>query len=182
MRCYRCLPSRTRCPDLWGVSHALAFVVTVSPPQWQTTRWSAQEIGRHFVSSGLMRLGEWYTKLNGVSLLYQRLLTELQHLQTADGKYRMNKDVGDGAVRQIQEYPPPLPDAKLNSGKSIADYLADLRQRQPNQPQTSSPATEAPETAESRERRKSMKRQAMKMPRSPDNSRRRGMSNRVEIR
>jgi hypothetical protein len=42
---------------------ALAFVVTASPPQWQTTRWRTQEVGRHLDSSELMRLGEWYTKL-----------------------------------------------------------------------------------------------------------------------
>lgn len=125
--------------DSWRV--AVAFVVTASPPQWQTTRWRMPETGRYLSSSQLMRLGEWYTKLGSVTLLYQRLLTQLQHLQTTDGRFRMNNDVGDDAKRQIlaiikyaaglQDNPPPLPDEKLNRGETIRDYLVDLQQRQP---------------------------------------------------
>jgi hypothetical protein len=79
--------------------------------------------------------------LASLTLLYHRLLTQLQHLQTADGKFRVNKDVGDDAVRQIlaiikyatdlQDNSPPLPDEKLNRGESIREYLLDLQQRQP---------------------------------------------------
>lgn len=120
---------------------ALAFVVTAAPPQWQTTRWRTPETGRYLSSSQLMRIGEWYTKLDGLTLLYQRLLTQLQHLQTADGKFRVNNEVGDDVKRQIlaiikyatdlQDNPPPLPDDRLNRGETIQDYLLDLQQRQP---------------------------------------------------
>jgi hypothetical protein len=66
----------------------VAFFVTTPLPQWQTTRWTAQAVGRHLKPSELMRIGEWYTKLDGLTLLYQRIMSQLQHLPTAsDGHF-----------------------------------------------------------------------------------------------
>lgn len=121
---------------------AVQFLVATPLPQWQTTRWTAPEAGRYLKPSELMRLGEFYTKLDGLALLYQRLITQLQHLPTnSNGTFAIDSGIADEVVRQIQNLiafaedlvknPPPLPDTKLNSGESIPDYLADLRQRQP---------------------------------------------------
>lgn len=118
-----------------------AFLVTAVPPHWEKSRWNAPETGRYLTSAELLRIGEWYTKLDSATFLYERLMEQLRHLPAPDGKLAINVAVGTNAVQQIRgllEYaeelrknPPPLPDAKLNSGESVREYLDDLQRRQP---------------------------------------------------
>jgi hypothetical protein len=120
----------------------VTFFVATPLPHWETARWKSEAVGRHLKPSQLMRIGEWYTKLDGLTLLYQRIMSQLQHLPTtSDGHFDIKADMAEDAVRQIRNFidyaadlikhSPPLPDAKLSTGESIPDYLADLQQRQP---------------------------------------------------
>lgn len=127
---------------------AIHFLIKVQLPQWQTVRWKTEAVGRHLKPSELMRIGELYTRLDGVTLLYQRTMTQLQLLpKDSDGRIAITTGIADNVVEEIQslimyaaaviDNSPPLPDAKLDSGESIADYLAELQQRQPK---TSAPS------------------------------------------
>jgi hypothetical protein len=55
-----------------------AFMVTAIPPHWEQARWSTLETGRHLSPSELLRIGEWYTKLDGATFLYERLMEQLR--------------------------------------------------------------------------------------------------------
>jgi hypothetical protein len=125
----------------YGDSRNVAYVfsVTAVMPEWQTTRWEMPEAGKYLDASELMRIGEWYFKLDGINLLYQRLMEQVRAVKWENGALSIDKQAGDAAVDQIrgilanaktlQDSPPPLPDAKLDKGESIHDYLKDLEQR-----------------------------------------------------
>lgn len=121
-----------------------AFIVTAVPPHWEMARWNALETGRHLNPSELLRIGEWYTKLDGATFLFERLMEQLRRLPLSNGKLAINPTVGDHAAEQIRDLvdyvedlranPPPLPDTKLNSGESVREYLEDLQRRHPDAP------------------------------------------------
>jgi hypothetical protein len=125
----------------YGDSRNVAYVfsVTAVMPEWQTTRWEMPEAGKCLDSSELMRIGEWYIKLGGINLLYQRLMEQVRQVKWENGALSIDRQAGDAAAEQIrgilenaktlQDSPPPLPDADLDKGESIGAYLKDLEQR-----------------------------------------------------
>lgn len=117
-----------------------AFLVTAVAPRWEKVRWNSLEVGRHLTPSELMRMGEWYTKLDGLTFLYERLTEQVRRLQIANGSPIVDVTMGEHVIQQIRglvDYAnelrtnaPPLLDAKLSSGDSVQDYLKDLLQRE----------------------------------------------------
>ncbi len=102
-------------------------------------------------------MGEWYTKLDGLTFLYERLAEQVRHLQIANGGPVLDATMGEHVVEQIRgliDYAndlrtnaPPLLDAKLSSGESVQDYLKDLPQRESGknaEPHTSTQAYQSP--------------------------------------
>jgi len=87
-------------------------------------------------------MGEWYTKLDGLTFLHARLLEQVRHVRqvsSANGGRMGPSTMGDYVRQGLQSlleyaddlytHPPALPDAKMNRGETVQEYLKDLSSR-----------------------------------------------------
>lgn len=109
------------------------FRATAGLPRWQRVRWELPDVDVAFDLTNLTRVSEWYVKLEGLTLLYDRLMKQVVHLNN------VTQEQGAGVVEQIKgmvDYvadllanPPPLPDERLERDRGMKRYVRDLLER-----------------------------------------------------
>lgn len=114
-----------------------AFYSTMSAPIWSHARWDLSDVGETFSPPELLRLAEWYVKLDGLAFLYYRASEMLMRLVTRRSPSGITLEQAQGMVVHITglvDYanslitdPPPLPDARFrHDSRSVRSYMEEL--------------------------------------------------------